>query len=86
MRLIALLPLFMAAACDVQKDTQNDRTTIELNEAAVQTKAESLGNSAEEVISDVGNAAEQAGPSIEKGVRDVDIDVDIDRDRSHKGK
>lgn len=82
MRMILALPLLMAAACDVEKDAANDQTSYELNEQKIESGAEDVGNTAKEVLTDIGNAAETAGRKIEKEVEDVDIDVDVNRNRN----
>lgn len=82
MRMIAALPFLMLAACDVEKDPQNDQTTIEFNEQRIESTAENLGNAAEEVASDVANAAETAGQKIENEVEGIDVDVDVNRRKS----
>ena len=82
MRMILALPLLMLAACDVEKDAANDQTSYELNEQKIEGAAEDVGNTAKEVVTDIGNAAERVGEKIESEVEDVDIDVDIDGRKS----
>ncbi|WP_129790580.1 hypothetical protein [Sphingosinicella sp. CPCC 101087] len=90
MRIIALLPLLMVAACDVESDPQNDQVSLGYDEQQIENTAESVGTAAGEAASEVGNAAEaaasqlgnaasEAGQAIEDEVGDVDVDVDVNR-------
>lgn len=82
MRKILALPLLLVAACDAQKDEANDRTTYELNEQKIERSAEEVGKTAENVVSDIGDAAKSAGQKIEEQVDDVNVDVDVNRNRN----
>ena len=79
MRKILALPLLLLAACDVQKDEANDRTTFEMNEQKIETSAEEVADTAVNVVSDVGDAAKTAGEKIGEEVDDVNVDVDVNR-------
>ena len=79
MRIIFALPLLLVAGCDVQKDTAHDTTSYEFNEQKVESAAENVGDSAKNVLSDVGEAAENAGEKIKDKVDNVDIDVNVNR-------
>ncbi|HYC64256.1 MAG TPA: hypothetical protein VEC14_05950 [Reyranellaceae bacterium] len=77
MRLALLTPLVLLAACQVDRDSANDTTTVEFNEAVAANTAEDVANTAENVAADVGNEARDIGNAI----GDVDVDVDVDRNR-----
>jgi hypothetical protein len=79
MRIILALPLLIVAGCDVQKDAANETTSYEFNEQKVESAADKVGNTAEAVVSDIGDAAENAGEKIERKIDDVDIDVNVSR-------
>lgn len=75
MRILFSIPLLLtAAACNVSKD--GNAVTVEYDQ-----------NTAENVVSDIGNTAEQAGEAIVNDVEktaakvqntDVDVDADVD--------
>ena len=76
MRMFFALPLLLAAACSADHDDANDQVTVQYNE-----------QQAEEIASEVGNAAEDAGEAIANGaqdaaaeIRNTDVDVDVNRE------
>ena len=80
MRLLALLPLLMVAACSVDTDPQNDQVTLEFDENRIDDALDAAGNEAGRVASDVGNSIEGAGRAVENDVGDIDVDLDVRRD------
>ena len=85
MRLIFVLPLLLAAGCDVQRDAANDQTTIGFNEQRIGNAVEDVGNTVGDAASDVGNATMDAGRMIGNeldNIDDVDVNVDVDRNKA----
>lgn len=83
MRMIAALPLLLLAACNVDRDSANDSTTVSFNDQAIEDAASDAGNALGDAAATVGNAAESAGQAIENDIGD--IDVDVRRDKSDQG-
>lgn len=84
MRLILALPLLLAAGCSVENDRQNGSTTISYDAPGVENVVTDVGNAAEEAAADVGNVADRAGrvvDNIDNEVGDIDVDLNIRRDR-----
>jgi hypothetical protein len=81
MRIIAAIPLLLAAGCSVQNDTGNDQMTIEYNQQRLEDAAASAAGTAKEVGSGLGNVAASAGQAIKQEVGDVDVDLDVTRNR-----
>lgn len=79
MRLLIALPLVLVAACSVERDPANDQTTIRYDSQPVENVVRDVGSAAEESISDVENAAQRAERTIDT-LDNVNIDVNVDRD------
>ncbi len=77
--LLAAVPLLLATACNVERDSENGTTTLEFNEDVAQNTAADIANGAENVAEGAGNVAAKAGDAIQNEVGDVDVDVDVDR-------
>ena len=85
MRLIFVLPLLLAAGCDVQRDAANDSTTIGFNEQRIGNAVEDVGNTVGDAASEVGNATVDAGRMIGNeldSVGDVDVNLDVNRNKT----
>jgi hypothetical protein len=74
MRALMLLPLLALAACQVNKDEQNDTITAEFNGDVAENGLMDAGNFAENLASDVGNDIDRTADKVEN--TDVDVDVD----------
>lgn len=79
MRLIAAIPFALLAACSVETNPQNDATTIRYDTQGVENVLEDVGNAAEESISDVENVTDRAGRAIDN-VDNIQVDLDVRRD------
>lgn len=77
MRMIALVPLAMLAACNVSTDSRNNSATVQFNDTGIDNAADAVANDAEQVASDIGNTVEGAGQRIENAVDNVNVDVDV---------
>ena len=73
MRILLTLPLLLLGACDVGVDQGNDSVSVEYNQ-----------DTAENVVSDAGNLAENVGGAIVNDVEETadkvqntDVDVDV---------
>ena len=75
MRILLAAPLLVLGACNVDRDTGNDTTTLSFNEAVAQNTLEDVGNAAENLGETVANEAEATANKI----GDVDVDVDVNR-------
>ncbi|MDQ8756111.1 hypothetical protein RCO27_07690 [Sphingosinicella sp. LHD-64] len=83
MRLLFALPLLFAAACSVENDRQNGQTTISYDAPGVENVVDDVGRAAEEAASDVGNVADRAGrvvDNVDNGIGDIDVNLNIRRD------
>ena len=76
MRVLIILPLLAAAACQVQTDDANDSVTVQYNQDVAENGLQDAGNLAADVAGDVENTAEKIGDKIEN--TDVDVDVKTD--------
>ena len=76
MRILFALPLLLAAACSADHDDGNDQVTLQYNEQQAQDMASEVGNAAEDAGQAIGNAAEGAAAEI----RNTDVDVDVNRE------
>ena len=85
MRMIAAFPLLLLAACDVDRDSANDSTTVSFNDQRIEDAATDAGNALGDAAATVGNAAQSAGQAIENDIGDIDVDVDVRRDKSGDG-
>lgn len=72
MRLIALMPIALLAACQVSEG--NNSVTVSYNEDVAENAAADIANGVEEAAEAVTNGAREAGATI----RNTDIDVDVD--------
>jgi len=76
MRHLALTPLLLVAACNVENDAQNDQTKITIDREGIGNAAESFGNAAEDTADQLGRAGKAIGNEVDK----IDVDVDVRRD------
>ncbi len=83
MKIVALFPLVLLAACDVNNDASNDQLTVEYNQQQIERGAQEAASTARSVAAGVGNVAQSAGRAIENEVGDIDVDVNVSRDRSN---
>ena len=74
MRYLICVPLLMLAACGASHDEGNDQVTIQYNEQQAEDVASDVGNAAEEAGEAVANAAEDAAAT----VRNTDVDVNTE--------
>ena len=82
MRLTALIPIVLLAACDIQNDPANDQLGVKYDEERIRSGAKSAARTAKEVGSGLGNVASTTGRAIRNEVGDVDVDVDVRRTRN----
>ena len=75
MRILLAAPLLVLGACNVDRDTTNDTTTLSFNEAVAENTLEDVGNTAENIGGAIANEAEETANK----VGDVDVDVDVTR-------
>ena len=80
MRTFLLLPLLALGACDVDNDSANNQISVTFDKEAINDTKETAG----EVVSGLGNVAEDTGRAIKDEVGDIDVDVDVSRNRSDK--
>ena len=81
MRIALILPLLLAAACDVDSDAGNDQVTLQYDEQKIKKTAKEAAQTTKEVASGVGNVAASTGRAIKNEVGDVDVDVDVTRNK-----
>ena len=82
MRLLIAAPLLLLGACNVDRDSGNETTTLSFNEAVAQNTLEDVGNRAEDIGGKIANEAEQTAAKVENRVGDVDVDVNVTRNGS----
>lgn len=82
MRLLIAAPLLLLGACNVDRDSGNETTTLSFNEAVAQNTLEDVGNTAENIGAKIANEAEQTAAKVENRVGDVDVDVNVTRNGS----
>ena len=78
MRIIALLPVALLAACQVTEG--NNSTTVSYNQDVAENAAEDVANGAKEAGEAIANSAADAGAAIKEGaaeVRNTDVDVTV---------
>ena len=84
MRLLIAAPLLLLGACNVDRDSGNETTTLSFNEAVAQNTLEDVGDTAENIGGAIANEAEQTAAKVENKVGDVDVDVNVTRNRSEE--
>ena len=82
MRLLIAAPLLLLGACNVDRDSGNETTTLSFNEAVAQNTLEDVGNTAESIGGKIANDVEQTAAKVENKVGDVDVDVNVTRNGS----
>ena len=82
MRILLVIPLLLAGACNVERDKANDTTAITINEAEVQNTAEDVGNKVQNIAEDVGNEAKNLGDK----AKNTDLDVKVGKDEKTENK
>ena len=82
MRLLIAAPLLLLGACNVDRDSGNETTTLSFNEAVAQNTLEDVGDTAENIGGAIANEAEQTAAKVENRVGDVDVDVNVTRNGS----
>ena len=75
MRALMMLPLLALAACQVNKDEQNDSISATYNQDVAENAASDVGNFAEAVGNDVENTADKIGDKAEN----VEVEVDTNK-------
>ena len=79
MRILALVPVALLAACQVSEG--NNSMTVSYNQDVAENAAADVANGAEEAGAAIANSAREAGQAIENGaatVRNTDIDVTVE--------
>ena len=79
MRFLAMLPLLLIGACNVDNDAANDQVKLEYNEQRIREAASDAARTAREVTSAAGNVAASTGRAISNEVGDIDVDVTRNR-------
>ena len=79
MRILFAAPLLLLGACNVDRDTGNETTTLSFNEAVAENTLEDVGQTAENIGGAIANEAEQTAAKVENKVGDVDVDVNVTR-------
>ena len=79
MRIAFALPLLLLGACDVDRDAQNDTTTLQIDEDAARNTAAGIANEAEDIAGHIANDVGQTADRVQNEVGDVDVDVDVSR-------
>jgi len=82
MRLLIAAPLLLLGACDVDRDSGNETTTLSFNEAVAQNTLEDAGDTAKNIGGAIANDVEQTAAKVENKVGDVDVDVNVTRNGS----
>lgn len=78
MRILALAPIALLAACQVSEG--NNSMTVSYNQDVAENAVADVANGAEEAGEAIANGAQQAGEAIENGaatVRNTDVDVTV---------
>ena len=95
LKTLALLPLLLAAACNVT-DEGNGSTSVSLDENRIGATTDALLNETEQAADAAVNGLENAGPAIEKSAADIKeragrvadkiekVDVDVNLDTKDK--
>ena len=65
------VPLLTLSACNVERDAQNDTTTLSIDENKVDQGLDQAGNALEGAAGEVKNAAQDAGPVLENAASDI---------------
>jgi len=79
MRILLAVPLLLLGACNVDRDSGNDTTTVSFDESAARNAAEDVGQAAENIGGAIANDVEKAADKVQNKVGDVDVDVDVNR-------
>ena len=82
MRLLIAAPLLLLGACNVDRDSGNETTTLSFNEAVAQNTLEDAGDTAKNIGGAIANDVEQTAAKVENKVGDVDVDVNVTRNGS----
>ena len=82
MRLLIAAPLLLLGACNVDRDSGNETTTLSFNEAVAQNTLEDAGDAAKNIGGAIANDVEQTAAKVENKVGDVDVDVNVTRNGS----
>jgi hypothetical protein len=82
MRLLIAAPLLLLGACNVDRDSGNETTTLSFNEAVAQNTLEDAGDTAKNIGGAIANDVEQTAAKVENKVNDVDVDVNVTRNGS----
>jgi hypothetical protein len=82
MRILFAAPLLLLGACNVDRDSGNDTTTVSFNEDVAQNTLEDAGNFAENVGGAIANDVSEGADKVQNKVGDVDVNVDVSRNTS----
>jgi hypothetical protein len=82
--ILAVTPLLLLAACNVDKDgntvtVQYDQNTAEEAAGDVANTAKSVGGQIANEVETAGDKAQNAGAQVRDEVGNVDVDVDVNR-------
>ncbi len=81
MRIAFELPLLLLGACDVDRDAQNDTTTLQVDEDAARNTAATVADEAGDIAGHIANDVSQTADRVQNEVCDVDVDVDVSRNK-----
>ena len=68
---LCLVPLLLAAACNVTKDPGNDSTTLSVDQNKIENAGDALLNEAAEATEVAANKIENAGPELENSAATI---------------
>lgn len=81
---LMVLPLALAA-CNVDRDSGNDTTSISVNDQKIEGAVDGVGNALEDAGREVRDAADKAAPAIKDAARDVGNAADRAGDKVEAG-
>ena len=82
MRILLAASLLLLGACNVDRDSGNDTTTVSFNEEVAENTLEDVGETAENVGGAIANEVGDVAGEVQNEVGDVDVDVDVSRNKS----
>ena len=68
---LCILPLLLAAACNVSKDAANDSTTLSIDQNKIENAGDALLNEAAQATEVAANKIENAGPELENSAATI---------------
>jgi len=81
MRVLSFVALLILHGCSVDNDPDQDRVTVQYDEAKIKKSAATAGRAAKDVATSAVHVAKDTGRSIKHEVGDVDVDVKVSRTR-----